>query len=211
MLTANEQIGSDVTNLFNFLTGYSQQKNYHHLLVAPINLRETLVKLIRREKTNKMEGREARIIIKVNSLTDVEIIQELYEASRAGVDIDLIIRGVCALRPGVKDMSENIKVRSIIGRFLEHSRIFYFANGGEEEVYIGSADMMHRNLDRRVEVLTPILDEWIRSYLKQTVLGAYLRDNVNARTLRADGSYKKLSPGKEPFDSQMFFVGKEIE
>jgi polyphosphate kinase len=211
VLTADEQIGSDVTNLFNFLTGYSQQKNYHHLLVAPINLRETLVKLIRREKTNKLDGNEARIIIKVNSLTDVEIIQELYEASRAGVDIDLIVRGVCALRPGVKDLSENIKVRSIIGRFLEHSRIFYFANGGEEEVYIGSADMMHRNLDRRVEVLTPILDESIRGYLKQTVLTAYLRDNVNARTLRADGSYKKLSPGKEPFDSQMFFVGKEIE
>jgi polyphosphate kinase len=210
VLTADEQIGSDVTNLFNFLTGYSQQKNYYHLLVAPINLRETLVKLIRREKTNKLDGREARIIIKVNSLTDVEIIQELYEASRAGVDIDLIVRGVCALRPGVKDLSENIKVRSIIGRFLEHSRIFYFANGGEEQVYIGSADMMHRNLDRRVEVLTPILDESIRSYLKQTVLGAYLRDNVNARTLRADGSYKKLSAGKEPFDSQMFFVGKEI-
>jgi polyphosphate kinase len=211
VLTADEQIGSDVTNLFNFLTGYSQQKSYHHLLVAPINLRETLVKLIRREKTNKLEGNEARIIIKVNSLTDVEIIQELYEASRAGVDIDLIVRGVCALRPGVKDLSENIKVRSIIGRFLEHSRVFYFANGGEEEVYIGSADMMHRNLDRRVEVLTPILDESIRGYLKQTVLGAYLRDNVNARTLRADGSYKKLSPGKEPFDSQMFFVGKEID
>lgn len=210
ILTADEQIGQDVTNLFNFLTGYSQQKSYHHLLVAPINLRERLIKLIRREKTNKQEGREARIVVKVNSLTDVEIIQELYEASRAGVEIDLIVRGVCALRPGVKDLSENISVRSIIGRFLEHSRIFYFANGGEEEVYIGSADMMHRNLDRRVEVLTPILDESIRSYLKQTVLDAYLRDNVNARTLRSDGSYKKISAGKDPFDSQMFFVGKEI-
>lgn len=211
ILTADEQIGSDVTNLFNFLTGYSQQKSYHHLLVAPINLRETLIRLIRREKANKVDKRDARIIIKVNSLTDVEIIQELYEASRAGVDIDLIVRGVCALRPGVKDLSENIRVRSIIGRFLEHSRIFYFANGGEEEVYIGSADMMHRNLDRRVEVLTPILGENIRSYLKQTVLDAYLRDNVNTRILRADGSYKKLPTGKDPFDSQMFFVGKEME
>lgn len=212
LLTADEEIGSDVTNLFNFLTGYSQQRDYSRLLVAPINLRQTLIKLIQREKTNKTEGREGRIMIKANSLTDVEIINELYEASQSGVEIDLIIRGVCTLRPCVKDMSETIRVRSIIGRFLEHSRVFYFANaGGEnEDVYIGSADMMHRNLDRRVEVLVPILDPDIRTYLKQTLLGAYLRDNVNARTLRADGTYKKVTAGKETFDSQMFFVGKEI-
>lgn len=212
LLTADEEIGSDVTNLFNFLTGYSQQKDYSRLLVAPINLRQTLIKLIRREKANKNEGREGRIIIKANSLTDVEIISELYEASKSGVETDLIIRGVCTLRPGIKDMSENIRVRSIVGRFLEHSRVFYFANSGGEndEVYIGSADMMHRNLDRRVEVLVPILDAGIRTYLKQALLGAYLRDNVNARSLRADGTYKKVAAGKETFDSQMFFVGKEI-
>lgn len=211
LLTSDEQIGQDATNLFNFLTGYSQQKSYHHLLVAPINLRETLIKLIRREKAHKVDGKAARIMIKVNSLTDVEIIQELYDASTAGVDTDLIVRGVCTLRPGIKGLSENIRVRSIVGRFLEHSRIFYFANGGEEEVYIGSADMMHRNLDRRVEVLTPILDPEIRRYLKENALGAYLKDNVNARMLRADGTYKKVAAGKEPFDSQMYFVGKEIE
>lgn len=210
LLTANEEIGSDATNLFNFLTGYSQQENYDQLLVAPINLRERLIKLIQREAEHKKEGREARIIIKANSLTDTEIIQELYQASRAGVEIDLVVRGVCMLRPGVKDMSDNIKVRSIIGRFLEHSRVFYFANGGgeTEEIYIGSADMMHRNLDRRVEVLVPILDPDIRTYLKEIMLPVYLRDNMNARTLRADGTYKRVSSGKDQFDSQMFFVGK---
>lgn len=211
LLTSDEQIGQDATNLFNFLTGYSQQKSYHHLLVAPINLRETLLKLIKRERDHKAAGKDARIMIKVNSLTDVEIIQGLYDASAAGVEVDLIVRGVCTLRPGIKGLSENIRVRSIVGRFLEHSRIFYFANGGEEEVYIGSADMMHRNLDRRVEVLTPILDPEIRRYLKENTLGAYLKDNVNSRVLRSDGTYKKVAAGKEPFDSQMYFVGKEIE
>lgn len=213
LLTANEEIASDATNLFNFLTGYSQQKSYSQLLVAPINLREKLIGLIRREKTHRLEGRDARIIIKANSLTDTEIIQELYDASGAGVEIDLIIRGVCMLKPGLKELSENIKVRSIVGRFLEHSRVFYFANGSpeNESVYIGSADMMHRNLDRRVEVLVPILDPEIRTYLKDGLLQAYLKDNANARALRGDGSYKKVSSGKERFDSQMFFVGKEIE
>ncbi len=214
LLTTDEDICVDITNLFNFLTGYSQQDDYSKLLVAPLNLREHSIKLIRREATNKKAGRAARIIIKINSLTDDEIIDELYAASEAGVEIDLIVRGICSLRPGVKGMSENIKVRSIVGRFLEHSRVFYFANGGkpeDEEVYISSADWMHRNLDRRVEVAVPIGDEEIKRFMIDEFLGAYLKDNCNARILKPDGTYKKVTAGSSaPFDSQMFFVGKSI-
>ena len=212
ILTADEEIGEDATSLFNFLTGYSQQDKYKRLIVAPLNLRERLIELIRREKRNKIAGKEARIIIKANSITDALLINELYEASKAGVEIDLIIRGICALRPGIAGMSENIRVRSIIGRFLEHSRILYFANGGveTEELYIGSADLMHRSFDRRVEVITPILDPDIRQYLKEEVLASYLRDQVNARMLQPDGSYKRVSTRTRPgFDSQMHFVGLE--
>ena len=212
LLTADEEIGADATSLFNFLTGYSQQTKYHRLLVAPLNLRETIIELIRREKRHKLDGKPARIIAKMNSLTDTTLINELYAASQAGVDIDLIVRGICSLRPGVKGLSSNIRVRSLVGRFLEHSRVMYFANGGDEadeEVYIGSADWMQRNLDRRVEVVTPILSPEIKTYLKNVYLDAYLRDNVNARQLRADGTYRRIS-SSEPFDAQMFFVGQDI-
>jgi polyphosphate kinase len=212
LLTADEEIGADATSLFNFLTGYSQQTKYFRLSVAPLNLREKLVELVRREKRNKLAGRDARIIVKVNSLTDTELIEELYAASQAGVEIDLIVRGICSLRPGVKGLSSNIRVRSVVGRFLEHSRVMYFANGGDEadeEVYIGSADWMQRNLDRRVEVILPILDPGIKSFLKNVYLDAYLRDNVNARSLRPDGTYRKF-PGNDPFNAQMFFVGHDI-
>lgn len=141
-------------------------------------------------------------------MTDDELINELYKTSQAGVEIDLIVRGICTLRPGIKGLSENIRVRSIVGRFLEHSRIYYFANAGDEELYIGSADIMNRNLDRRVEVLVPVLDASTRAYLKDTVLDAYLRDEVNAHLLNSDGTYKKVAPrGSKGFDSQMFFVG----
>ena len=215
LLTADEEIGADATSLFNFLTGYSQQTKYHRFLVAPLNLRERLTDLIRREKRNRLAGKDARIILKVNSLTDSELIEELYAASQAGVEIDLIIRGICSLRPGVKGLSSNIRVRSLVGRFLEHSRVMYFANGGEpddSEVYIGSADWMQRNLDRRVEVVLPILDPELKAYLKDVYLDAYLRDNVNARALRPDGTYRPLngSGNTEPFDAQMFFVGRAI-
>lgn len=212
LLTADEEIGADATSLFNFLTGYSQQTKYHRLLVAPLNLRERLVELVRRERRNKLEGREARIIVKINGLTDTDMIDELYAASQAGVEIDLIVRGICTLRPGVKGLSSNIRVRSLVGRFLEHSRVLYFANGGapeDEELYIGSSDWMQRNLDRRVEVIVPILAPELKRYLKDVYLGSYLRDNVNARALRADGSYRKI-PGSEPFDAQMFFVGHDV-
>jgi polyphosphate kinase len=210
ILTANEEIGEDASSLFNFLTGYSQQDKYKRLIVAPLNLRERLIALIRREKTNKLAGKASRIIIKANSITDAILINELYEASKSGVEIDLIIRGICALRPGIIGLSENIRVRSIVGRFLEHSRILYFENGGgeTEEIYIGSADLMHRSFDRRVEVVTPIIDPDIRQYLKETVLGAYLKDQINTRILHPDGHYKRLSPRtKAGFDSQMHFVG----
>lgn len=213
LLTCDPEIGEDASNLFNFLTGYSQQNNYKRLIVAPLNLRERLLALIRREKVNKLAGKPARIIIKANSITDEQIINELYVASQAGVEIDMIIRGICTLRPTVKGMSENIRVRSNIGRFLEHSRIFYFANGGgdTEEVYIGSADLMHRSFDRRVELVAPILDAEIKAYLKDTILASCLKDEVNAHVLRPDGSYHKpVSRSKGGFDSQDHFVGLPV-
>ncbi|MBP6004152.1 MAG: polyphosphate kinase 1 [Pyrinomonadaceae bacterium] len=212
LLTTDEEIGADASNLFNLLTGYSQQSKYHRLLVAPLNMRERLTEMIRREIKHKAAGKPARIIAKFNSLTDVALVKELYAASKAGVEIDLIVRGICVLRPGIKGLSENIRVRSVIGRFLEHSRVFYFGNGAEadEEIYMGSADWMMRNLDRRIEVILPILDAEIRSYLKNTLLDAYLRDDVNARVLRPDGTYKKVATSaSDPFDSQMFFVGRD--
>ena len=211
LLTADEEIGEDATSLFNFLTGYSQQNKYKRLMVAPLNLRERLLELIRRERKNKLAGRHARIIIKANSITDDQIIKELYRASQAGVEIDLIIRGICTLRPGIKGLSHNIRVRSIIGRFLEHSRLYYFANGGDghDEIFIGSADLMHRSFDRRVEVLAPVIDPEIAAYLRDNMLESYLKDEVNAHILQSDGSYKKNGGrAKGGFDSQMHFVGK---
>ncbi len=212
LLTSDGEIGRDATDLFNFLTGYSYQDEYRRLLVAPINLKEKILELIAREIENIQNGREARIIVKINSLTDDKIIRELYRASRAGVKIDLIIRGICTLRPGIEGLSENIRVTSIVGRFLEHSRIFYFASGGAEEVYIGSADWMHRNLERRVEAVVPIKDAALKQYLKEEVLAAYLQDNTNASLLKPDGSYEKISAGEGEieFDSQMYFVEQEF-
>ena len=194
LLTDDAEIGADATKLFNFLTAYTQPENYKKLLVAPINLRGEMLSFIRRETEHARNGRFARIIAKFNRLADPEIIRALYEASNAGVKIDLIVRGVCMLRPGVAGLSENIRVRSIVGRLLEHSRVYYFANGGAEEVYIGSSDWMPRNLDRRVEVLTPIEDERLKHYLKDKFLMTYLRDNVKAAELKADGKYEKVYP-----------------
>jgi polyphosphate kinase len=210
LLTSDEEIGTDATELFNFLTGYSRQKEYRQLLVAPVNLRENLYKLIDREIEHSKAGRPARIIAKVNRIADPKMVHKLYEASKAGVSIDLIVRGICTLRPGIPGLSENIRVRSIVGRFLEHSRIFYFANNGKEDTFIGSADFMTRNLDRRVEVVVPINDPGIKEYLKDTVLDAYLRDNTKARLLQPDGSYQRVQrrTEEEVFNSQLFFEGK---
>jgi len=207
LFTADEDIGSDATEFFNYLTGYSRQEEYRQLLISPVNLREKLTSLIERETANAKAGRPAKIVAKLNRLADANIIESLYEASAAGVSIDLIVRGVCMLRPGVPGLSENIRVRCIVGRFLEHSRIFSFANDGEEEVYIGSADWMSRNLNRRVEVVCPVKDSNLRAFLKGEVLQAYLRDNVRARLLQPDGSYERVQPAadEEMFDSQMAF------
>ena len=211
LFTANENIGEDASEFFNYLTGYSRQKHYRKLLVSPVNLREKLTDLIERETGHAKAGRPARIVAKLNRLADAKIIESLYEASQAGVSIDLIVRGICMLRPGVAGLSENIRVRSVVGRFLEHSRIIYFANDDNEELYIGSADWMLRNLDHRVEVVCPLEEPELRDYLKK-VLDVYLRDNVNARELSADGFYKRVSRGVgvEDFDSQVYFEDREI-
>ncbi len=210
LLTADREIGSDASALFNFLTGFSRQKEYRRLLVAPVNLRGRMLELVRRETAHARAGRAARISVKINRLADFEVIQALYEASQAGVPIDLIVRGICTLRPGVEGLSENITVRSVVGRFLEHSRVFYFANGGDEELYIGSADWLPRNLNRRVEVVTPVTDPESKKYLKDVILATYLRDNVKARLLRPDGSYERVqTAADEPrLDSQLFFEGE---
>ena len=204
LFTSNEQIGSDASELFNYLTGFSRQTRYRRLLVAPVNLREQTSALIEREIEHQKAGRPARIIAKLNSLTDTKIIRELYEASQAGVTIDLIVRGVCSLRPGVPGLSDKITVRSIVGRFLEHSRIYYFENGGDGDVYIGSADWMQRNLDRRVELVTPIEDSRLKKRLKEEVLDVCLRDNVKARLLLPDGTYERVvaAKGEERVDTQ---------
>ena len=212
LLTADKEIGADASDLFNFLTGYSFQTDYRKLLIAPINLRERMLELIDRETAHQQNGKDARIIVKINSLTDDKIVRALYRASQAGVKIDLIVRGICVLRPGIVGLSENIRVISVVGRFLEHSRVFYFANGGKEEIYIGSADWMHRNLDRRVEAVVPIKNKKLAKYIKEEVLGAYLQDNVNARILNSEGEYELIAaaPDAEKFDSQKYFVGQEI-
>jgi polyphosphate kinase len=190
LVTARPSVVEDVANVFNYLTGYSSKADYDALLVAPVRLRGRLCELIDREAAHARAGRDARIIIKINGLTDTEIIRHLYRASQAGVRIDLIVRGICCLRPGVPGISDRIAVRSIVGRFLEHSRIFWFENAGAPEVFIGSADLMERNLDRRVEVLCPVVDPALRAYLRDAVLDVYLSDTERAWTLDASGAYR---------------------
>lgn len=193
LLSCREELGADLTDLFNYLTGYSRQRSYRKLLVAPVNLRDRMIALIHREIEHCQNGLSGRIVAKMNALVDPQIIAKLYEASRAGVEIDLIIRGICCLRPGLPDVSENIRVISIIGRFLEHSRIFYFQNAGQEEVYIGSADWMSRNLNRRVEAVTSVEDLNLAKDL-QEILGILLSDNRQAWELQSDGSYIQRRP-----------------
>jgi polyphosphate kinase len=194
MFTCDPEIGADATDLFNYLTGYSAKREYRKLLVAPVNLRERMQALILREINLNKKGKPGRLILKMNSLVDPLIIQHLYRASQAGVQIDLIVRGICCLRPGIPGISDNIRVISVVGRFLEHSRIYYFYNGGREEIYLGSADLMPRNIDRRVEVLFPVQDERIIRYLRDDVLATYLISNVKTRRLTPDGSYEMIQP-----------------
>lgn len=194
LLSCRDDLAADLTDLFNYLTGYSRQRSYRKLLVAPVNMRERMINLIRREIEHTKNGRAGRIVAKMNALVDPQIIATLYEASIAGVQIDLIIRGMCCLRPGLPGISENIRVVSIVGRFLEHSRIFYFHNGAKEEVYIGSADWMPRNLNRRVEAITPIEDPELIKNLEE-ILGIMLADHRQAWDLLPDGSYiQRQSP-----------------
>jgi len=189
LLTADPQITGAVHDVFSFLTAYAEHPNYDPLLVAPLNLAEHSLALIAREAEHARHGRPAHIIAKMNALLDRNIIMALYRASQAGVRIDLIVRGICALRPGVRGVSDHIRVRSIVGRFLEHSRIYYFANGGQEEIYLGSNDWMPRNLYERVEVLFPLKDELLRERVHREILQAYLADNLKSRLLQKDGSY----------------------
>ncbi len=215
LLTADPQITSAVHDVFSFLTAYAEHPNYDPLLVAPLNLAEHCLALIAREAEHARHGRPARIIAKMNALLDKNIIMALYQASQAGVKIDLIVRGICALRPGVRGVSDHIRVRSIVGRFLEHSRIFYFANGGQEETYVGSADWMPRNLYERVEVIFPVKDELLRERVHQEILEAYLADSVKARVLQKDGSYvrtwqaqgkRKPPAASSAFNAQEFLL-----
>ncbi len=205
-LTADEEIGEDVTDLFNFVTGYSAKTDFNKLLVAPINLRTKLEGLIRREIESARKGQRAHLILKMNALEDHGMIRLLYEASRAGVQVDLLVRGICCLRPGIEGVSENIRVASIVGRFLEHSRIYYFRNGGDEQIYAGSADFMGRNLDRRVEVLFPVEDPKLIARLRDEILAQYLADNRNARQMLSDGTYTWEKPGRARKDSQARFL-----
>ena len=196
LFTADEEIAADASDLFNYLTGYSSKSDYRRLLVAPVNLRSRLAALIEREIKHAQEGRKAALIFKMNALVDQRMIRALYRASRAGVKIQLLVRGICCLRPGLAGISENIEVMSIVGRFLEHSRIYYFRNAGDEEVYIGSADMMPRNIDHRVEVLVPIRDPDMIRHLRDDVLALYLADNVKGRQMLPNGSYVKRQAGE---------------
>lgn len=212
LISCREDLGADVTDLFNYLTGYSRQKSYRKLLVAPVTMRERIIAMIDREAENVRKGGTGRIVAKMNSLVDVQVIRALYRASRAGVKIDLIVRGICCLRPGLEGISDNIKVISIVGRFLEHSRIFYFYNNGNEEVYIGSADWMTRNLSRRVETVTPVEDPRLMKQL-QEILGVMLADNCHAWELQSDGSYvrRQPKPGEKEIIAQETLMQMALE
>jgi polyphosphate kinase len=219
LFTANPEITRAVHDVFSFLTAYAENPSYDPLMVAPLDLAEKVIALIDRETDHARQGRPGRIIAKMNALLDKNIIQALYRASQAGVEIDLIVRGICALRPGVRGVSDRIRVRSIVGRFLEHSRIYYFANGGDEEIYIGSADWMPRNLYERVEVLVPLRDEFLRERVRREILDAYLADNRKARILLPDANYirawqpmhgkrnRKPPTGAAAFSAQDFLIG----
>lgn len=208
MFTVNDAIGRDATELFNYLTGFSEQTDYRKLMVAPVDLREKLNALFDREIEHHRAGRPAHIIAKFNRLADLQIIEKLYEVSRAGVQVDLIVRGICMLRPGIPGLSENIRVRSVVGRFLEHSRVFWFSNGGDDQVFIGSADWMSRNLKNRIEVVAPVTEPRAKRYLRDVLLDTYMSDNTKARELQPDGRYVAVERGSETFNSQQYFMDR---
>ena len=209
LLTSDPQIAERVHMVFNYLTAHAELDDYSPLLVAPLTMAESFLRLIRREQEHAQAGRPAHIVAKMNALLEPSIIQALYQASQAGVEIDLIIRGLCILRPGVKGLSERIRVRSIVGRFLEHSRIFHFANGGNDEIYLGSADWMPRNFFERCEVVFPVRDPAALARIHDEILPAYMADTVKARIQQPDGSYiraSKLMKDAAPFSAQGFLM-----
>jgi polyphosphate kinase len=208
LFTCNEEFGEDASDLFNYLTGYSKHDEYRKLIVAPLNMRRRVEAMIQREIDLAKRGTEARLIFKINSLVDPKMIALLYKASQAGVKCDLLVRGICCLRPGLPGISDNVRVTSIVGRFLEHSRIYYFLNGGSEECYLGSADLMPRNLNRRVEILFPVEDPTLCRRLRDEILETYMRDNVKARLMLSDGRYERVhpSPGEQAVNSQEWFI-----
>ena len=213
LLSCRFDLGEDATNLFNLLTGISQFQGMRKLLVAPFELHDRMLALVQREAANARKGLPARIIAKFNALVDRELIEALYDASQAGVKIDLIVRGICCLRPQLKGVSDNITVRSIVDRFLEHSRVFYFENACQPEIFVGSADWMPRNFYRRIEVIFPIEDGNLRERVTSELLALALRDNVKARVMKADGSYQRvrLKRGETPHRSQMEFIARTLQ
>jgi polyphosphate kinase len=209
LFTARPELGTDASELFNALTGFSKVTDYEDLLVAPVNMRRELTAFIEREADHARAGRPAGIRAKLNAITDGELTRALYRASQAGVPIDLLVRGMCVVRPGVPGVSESITVRSIVGRFLEHSRVFVFENGGDRATFTGSADWMGRNLDRRVETIVPVLDPFLAEKIYGRILAVLLADNVKSRELQPDGSYRRLHPqGQAPVDAQQVFLGQ---
>lgn len=208
LFTCDPDVTQDILELFNFLTGVSRQREYRRLLVAPVNLRDGLLERLEREREHAKAGRPARVVFKLNSLTDPEVIDAIYAAAAAGIPTDLIVRGICCLRPGVPGLSEHVRVRSIVGRFLEHSRIYWFENGGTPEALIGSADVMGRNLDRRVETLVPITHPSLLRHIREGILQPYLDDTANAWEMGPDGSYKRCEParGATPFSAQEWLI-----
>ena len=208
LLTCDREIGEDIANLFNFLTGYARIEQYRKLLVAPVTLRRILLEKIDREVARQNEHGDGHIIFKMNALVDPVCIAALYTASQAGVKIDLQVRGICCLRPGIPGFSETIRVTAIVGRFLEHARIYYFRNGGDEEVFLGSADLMPRNLDRRVEILFPIQDPAMRKAIISQILPVQLGDNIKSRLMQSDGTYVRITPapGEKPMNAQIWLV-----
>jgi polyphosphate kinase len=213
LFTDDEDICTDVADIFNYLTGYSRQNEFKKLLVAPINMRDKFLSLINREIENVKSGGEGKLIFKLNAIVDPVLISALYEASCTGVKIKLLARGICCLVPGVKDLSENIEVISIVGRFLEHSRVYYFYNNGNEEIYLSSADLMQRNLDRRVEIAYPIEDQKLKDELTGTLIKASLKDNIKARILHSDMKYyhKNGEDKSKPIDSQEWLMNHTMK
>jgi polyphosphate kinase len=212
LFTCNPEICSDVTDIFNYLTGYSKQKEYRKLFVAPVNMREKMIYLIEREIENVKNGSEGKIIWKINSLVDPAIISALYEASNAGVKIELLVRGISCLIPSLEGLSSNIRVRSIVGRFLEHSRVYYFYNNGAEDIYLSSADIMQRNLDRRVEITFPLEDPDLKYDLMKTLIRVSFKDNVKSREQLADGSYRFInSNSSKKINSQEWLMKHSVK